>query len=257
MKIGKKKLAITALSLMTMSTLVSPLNVLQPVLANEDIQVIQGEVYSGTGSVDSLTIQPGTTTSSINLNWYVGKDNTGVKLKFGDKLYDVTPVSLTDPTVVVESKYKDTNELACKITIDNLEANTKYMYQISSDNGNTWSKEYSYQTPDTDSFSFGFTSDPQIKESGESNANGWNSSDGTNQTGWATMMQELAEQDVNLVVSAGDQVEDQSWGKSSEYDAFFAPEEMSSIAYAPAVGNHDRHYMFLTLEILISIQKEI
>ena len=47
-----------------------------------------------------------------------------------------------------------------------------------------------------------------------------------------------------LVVSAGDQVEDQSWGKSSEYEAFFAPEEMASIAYAPAVGNHDRHYMF-------------
>ena len=39
-------------------------------------------------------------------------------------------------------------------------------------------------------------------------------------------------------------MEDQSWGKSSEYAAFFAPEEMASIAYAPAVGNHDRHYMF-------------
>ena len=39
-------------------------------------------------------------------------------------------------------------------------------------------------------------------------------------------------------------MEDQSWGKSSEYEAFFAPEEMASIAYAPAVGNHDRHYMF-------------
>ena len=39
-------------------------------------------------------------------------------------------------------------------------------------------------------------------------------------------------------------MEDQSWGKSSEYAAFFAPKEMSSILYAPAVGNHDRHYMF-------------
>ena len=45
-------------------------------------------------------------------------------------------------------------------------------------------------------------------------------------------------------MSAGDQVEDQSWGKSSEYAAFFAPEEMTSLLYAPAVGNHDRHYMF-------------
>ena len=58
------------------------------------------------------------------------------------------------------------------------------------------------------------------------------------------MMNTIADNHVNLVVSAGDQVEDQSWGKSSEYTAFFAPEEMSSILYAPAVGNHDRHYMF-------------
>ena len=58
------------------------------------------------------------------------------------------------------------------------------------------------------------------------------------------MMETIAWAGATLVVSAGDQVEDQSWGKSSEYEAFFAPEEMTSIAYAPAVGNHDRHYMF-------------
>ena len=58
------------------------------------------------------------------------------------------------------------------------------------------------------------------------------------------MMETLEKQGVDLVVSAGDQVEDQNWGKSSEYEAFFAPEEMTSIPYAPAVGNHDRHYMF-------------
>ena len=89
-----------------------------------------------------------------------------------------------------------------------------------------------------------FRCDPQIKENGETDKRGWNTSDGTNQTGWASMMNTLADNHVNLVVSAGDQVEDQSWGKSSEYTAFFAPEEMSSILYAPAVGNHDRHYMF-------------
>ena len=58
------------------------------------------------------------------------------------------------------------------------------------------------------------------------------------------MMETLEKHGVDLVVSAGDQVEDQNWGKSSEYEAFFAPEEMASIPYAPAVGNHDRHYMF-------------
>ena len=49
------------------------------------------------------------------------------------------------------------------------------------------------------------------------------------------MMDKMKEEDVNLIVSAGDQVEDQSWGKSSEYAAFFAPEEMTSLLYAPDV----------------------
>ena len=105
-------------------------------------------------------------------------------------------------------------------------------------------RDSNYTTPSSNEFTFGFTSDPQIKENKEINSEGWNPSDETNQTGWATMMETLEKQGVDLVVSAGDQVEDQNWGKSSEYEAFFAPEEMTSIPYAPAVGNHDRHYMF-------------
>ena len=107
-----------------------------------------------------------------------------------------------------------------------------------------WSKNYQFQTPEEDSFTFAFTSDPQMKEDKSINSGGWNPSDNTNQTGWAKMMEVIDDADATLVVSAGDQVEDQSWGKSSEYSDFFAPEEMTSIAYAPAVGNHDRHYMF-------------
>lgn len=122
---------------------------------------------------------------------------------------------------------------------------TEYTYLISVDGGATWSMEYTYTTPAAEEFTFAFTSDPQIKEDQSINSGrGWNPADGTNQTGWATMMETIAGAGATLVVSAGDQVEDQSWGKSSEYQAFFAPEEMTSIAYAPAVGNHDRHYMF-------------
>ncbi len=41
---------------------------------------------------------------------------------------------------------------------------------------NTWSKKYSYETPNAGEFRFGFTSDPQIKENGETNNGGWNPS---------------------------------------------------------------------------------
>ena len=194
-------------------------------------------------TTEYLTLQPGETQSSVNLNWYAPEGTQTALVKFGDQTVSAEVSALHLPTVMT-SKYTDTGKLVCKATIGGLAADTTYQYQISYDNGQTWSETHSYTTPSADSFTFAFTSDPQIKENGETDKRGWNTSDSTNQTGWAAMMDVLADNDVNLVVSAGDQVEDQSWGKSSEYTAFFAPEEMSSILYAPAVGNHDRHYMF-------------
>ena len=195
-------------------------------------------------AVDSLTLQPGETTASLNLNWYAPKGTADAKVKFGDVTVDAAESELTTPTKVDESKYTDTGKIVCKATVTGLEPGKTYEYQISNDGGSTWSKTYTYTAPQADSFTFAFTSDPQIKDGGETNGEGWNPADGTNQTGWAKMMEEVAQAGATLMVSAGDQVEDQSWGKSSEYAAFFAPEEMTSIAYAPAVGNHDRHYMF-------------
>lgn len=194
--------------------------------------------------VDSLTLQPGETTESINLNWYAPEGTENAVVTFGDQTVDATVSALTAPTKLDESKYTDTGKMVCEATVSGLAPGTEYTYQISNDGGATWSQEYTYTTPEADSFTFAFTSDPQIKEDQSTDGEGWQPSDGTNQTGWATMMEKIAGEGASLVVSAGDQVEDQSWGKSSEYEAFFAPEEMTSIAYAPAVGNHDRHYMF-------------
>ena len=204
-----------------------------------------GDTYADAGvSVEYLTIQPGATTASVNLNWYAPDGTETAMVRFGDITAQASVSELTAPTKLDTGKYTDTGKMVCKATVEGLTPDTAYTYQISYDGGQTWSQEYSYTTAKADEFSFAFTSDPQIKESQETDEGGWNPSDGTNQTGWAAMMEKLAGEGVNLVVSAGDQVEDQSWGKSSEYAAFFAPEEMTSIAYAPAVGNHDRHYMF-------------
>lgn len=200
--------------------------------------------------VDSLTLQPGETQSQINLNWYAPAGTTSAQLRFteegaGQSQENKVYVSeLTAPTELIEAKYTDTGKKVCSATVYDLSPDTTYKYQISNDGGATWSQEYTFHTADDESFTFAFTSDPQIKENGDTDEQGWNPSDGTNQTGWATMMETVAEAGASLMVSAGDQVEDQSWGKSSEYAAFFAPEEMSSVLYAPAVGNHDRHYMF-------------
>lgn len=244
MRKRNKKIVKGVLCFATISAMIAgQSHILTEGITQDNINVIAGEVHDGSFKVDSLTLQPGISSSSINLNWYAPEGTTTAKIQFGNQIYDVTAKELTAPTEVKENKYTDTGKMVCKTTINDLKPDTEYIYYISND-GVTWSKEYSYTTPSSDEFTFGFTSDPQIREDGTSDNKGWNSSDGTNQTGWAAMMETLKEQDVDLVVSAGDQVEDQSWGKSSEYEAFFAPEEMTSIPYAPAVGNHDRHYMF-------------
>lgn len=212
--------------------------------ANAEVSVESADTTASGVSVEYLTLQPGETQDSVNLNWYAPDGTTTAMVRFGDQTEKAQVRELTAPTKLDTGKYTDTGKMVCTATISGLAADTSYTYQISYDGGQTWSGEYTYTTAGTDGFRFGFTSDPQIKEDQSNDDGGWNPSDGTNQTGWATMMEKLAEEGVNLVVSAGDQVEDQSWGKSSEYEAFFAPEEMTSILYAPAVGNHDRHYMF-------------
>lgn len=201
---------------------------------------------------ERLTIQPGETTASINLNWYAPNTTTNAQIKINGMVTGVTTTSaLHIPTELKPDKYTDGDKVACKATVEGLVPDTTYTYQVSNDGGMSWSQEYTYKTPASDSFKFAFTSDPQIKENGEQNGKipngvdgGWDPNPADNQTGWAKLMEVVAKEGVSLMVSAGDQVEDQSWGKSSEYEAFFAPEEMTSIAYAPAVGNHDRHYMF-------------
>lgn len=246
------KLAAVALSA---ATALTPLTAAAATIApDSDFSTGAAEWISAEESgfdADSLTLQPGETTESVNFNWYAPAGTADAKVKFTEKknpggfiTADAEESALRTPTKVDGNKYTDTGKIVCEATVQGLSAGTEYTYQISNDGGITWSKEYTYTTPETDSFKFAFTSDPQIKEDRSTNSDGWNPSDGANQTGWAKMMETISGTGATLVVSAGDQVEDQSWGKSSEYEAFFAPEEMASIAYAPAVGNHDRHYMF-------------
>lgn len=201
---------------------------------------------SGTAEISSLTLQPGETQASVNITWYTEGTSESVdpKVEIGDLVVDAEVSDITVPTGKTAEDNDYAGYVVCKAEVNDLAPETVYDYRLSNDGGTNWSETYTYTTPAEDHFTFAFTSDPQIKEDSSINDGGWNPSDGTNQTGWAKMMEVVASKGATLMVSAGDQVEDQSWGKKSEYDAFFAPEEMASIAYAPAVGNHDRHYMF-------------
>ncbi len=194
--------------------------------------------------IESLTLQPGAETGMLNVTWYAAsEDVTNAQVIIDGRVIEAEVSEPTISTGMSESTNPYAGYAICKATVTGLKSGTEYCYYLTN-NGVNMSEEYYYTTPDEDSFIFAFTSDPQINASGTTDDKGWNPSDGTNQTGWDAMVGVIAESGATLIVSAGDQVENQSWGKKDEYDAFFAPVGMSQIAYAPAVGNHDRHYMF-------------
>jgi len=170
-------------------------------------------------SAESLTIQPGETEESVKLTWYapagdIGENTAGVSIHDaqGQALGASPAVIVTEPHIPtgMDRQSNPYHEYkVCKATVTGLQPGTTYTYRITND-GEVYSKEYQYTTPAAGRFTFAFTSDPQIKESGETNNKGWNPSDGKNQTGWAKMLEVVSQQGATLMVSAGDQVEDQS-----------------------------------------------
>lgn len=111
----------------------------------------------------------GETDSAVNLNWYAPTGTEKAIVKFGDRIVEASVEELHTPTKVDKNKYTDTGKMVCKATVDGLTKDTEYQYQVSYDDGKTWSEINSYKTAKENEFKFGFTSDPQIKENGESN----------------------------------------------------------------------------------------
>lgn len=106
-----------------------------------------GDTYADAGvSVEYLTIQPGATTASINLNWYAPDGTETAMVRFGDITAQASVSELTAPTKLDTGKYTDTGKMVCKATVEGLTPDTAYTYQISYDGGQTWSQEYSYTT---------------------------------------------------------------------------------------------------------------
>ena len=74
--------------------------------------------------VDSLTLQPGETTESINLNWYAPEGTENAVVTFGDQTVDATVSALTAPTKLDESNYTDTGKMVCEATVSGLAPGT-------------------------------------------------------------------------------------------------------------------------------------
>ena len=115
-------------------------------------------------SIEYLTLQPGERDDSVNLNWYAPEGTQNAIVRMGDKTVEASVRALHTPTKVVEGKYTDTGKIVCQATVSGLSKGTEYSYQISYDNGNTWSKKYSYETPNAGEFRFGLQAIPRLKK---------------------------------------------------------------------------------------------
>ena len=189
---------------------------------------------------ETLCLTPGTTTEEVNLNWY-SDAISGVIFSMARFIDDANRV-ITAENNEVKSSASEGKSIH-RITVKGLQPDTWYRYSVSND-GKNWSYEYSYRTPEADGFSFAVIGDPQLTRGSQDAASNKFSDDKTTAQGWKDTMAKVGAAGVDFIAGVGDQVDLTRDGDEQEYRHFFAPPELRSIPWAPAVGNHDRHYPF-------------
>jgi hypothetical protein len=131
------------------------------------------------------------------------------------------------PGIANESGYVNAHAV-----IDGLEPNTTYTYHVGAADGSAWSTAYTFTTKSfTGDFDFLFFGDPQIGSSGFVDDDG---------AGWADTLRYATtkEQDAELLVSGGDQVENANneyqWGAFAD-----SSDVLKRYPWASTIGNHD------------------
>jgi 3',5'-cyclic AMP phosphodiesterase CpdA len=187
---------------------------------------------------EMIGLSPGSDATELNFNWY--SDNvTGINKSFV-RILD------TDNTLVKTeegaSGAASANKLWHKVTVKGLLQGTQYKYQISNDSVN-WSTAYNYKTVPTGIFKFAVVGDAQLTDSMQDNASAF--ANRTTADGWATTVDKVVSEGASFIISCGDQVDQTSLDSEIEYNHFYAPTDLRNLPFAPAVGNHDRHCLFM------------
>ncbi|MCD8027928.1 MAG: metallophosphoesterase [Erysipelotrichaceae bacterium] len=178
-----------------------------------------------------MNLTVGSDETEKNITWYANSSETGQLqiCKYAQLVSGAFPESGYTTINVEGVASNNDGYYYFQTTITDLEENTKYAYRLV--NEDTVSKVYSFETDDFDgSYNFIFAGDPQIGASG-------NASSDTE--GWAaTLSASVSKFDPSFLLSAGDQVNAYS-GSESEYDGYLEHDELTSVAEATTIGNHD------------------
>lgn len=201
-----------------------------------------------------VSITPGANETEMNFAWY-SKNDENTYLIYGKKS-DLSDGIEIEP-IQTNTYQTDENGISYesnKVTIKELESNTKYYYQVAG-------KEIeSFTTKDSEKFSFIFVGDPQIGSSNVEKAKkpediakesfklAQYESVQSDSFNWAnTLNQAMKKTDGNasFVISAGDQIQtnakkvENNTISEIEYAGYLSPDVLKSLPVATTVGNHD------------------
>lgn len=195
-----------------------------------------------------VSLTPGADETQMNFAWYSKKsETTGFQYGKSKDLSDAKTVEIAQ-TDAQEGYYSN------KVTLENLEANTTYYYQVAGKGTE------SFTTKDSGNFSFIFVGDPQI---GSSNAEKAKKPEDIAKATFKTAQYESVQSDsfnwantlnqamvktngeAGFVLSAGDQIQTNALKvkdntvSEMEYAGYLSPSVLKSLPVATTVGNHD------------------
>ncbi|MCL2497396.1 MAG: CehA/McbA family metallohydrolase [Symbiobacteriaceae bacterium] len=196
-------------------------------------------------AAETLTLTPGSTAEDMNFTWYSDRSdaNHASSVKIAEKA-KMNGKSFPVDAIIVEGILGDAtpDKSWHKVSIMGLEQDTEYVYCVSNDK-NTYSEIYEFKTGATSAFTFAVVGDPQLTTGNQDATSNYKPDGeiGTTKQGWQDTMSVIASKGVDFIAGVGDQVDVSLTTNEAEYANFFAPAQMPSIPFAPAVGNHDRH----------------
>ncbi|MBE6810244.1 MAG: phosphohydrolase [Ruminococcaceae bacterium] len=183
----------------------------------------------------NIALTMGEDETQRNITWYEPYKSASASVQYAVKNGDMFPTEYSTATATVTSS-KDQGYNYCKATLTNLAPDTEYVYRLVNDS--TVSKVYTFSTGANGDFNFIFLSDPQIGANTTAGAANSTASHIADANAWINTLNVASQKfpDAHFLISGGDQVN--SGSSEEQYNYFFSP-DLSSLAIAPVMGNHD------------------
>lgn len=200
------------------------------------------------GDNTQIALTPGEDATQLNFNWHSERKVAVPMIKIADNA-EMENAKIFYGYATLADNDQQTN----RVTVSELEENTKYYYSYSLGKDN-WSEPTFYITRSTDSFKALLVGDIQCSATEDMTGYG----DASN---WNTTLNIALKKfpDTSFILSCGDQT--QTGASAVEWAATLAPKALRNLPMATTIGNHDhkgstyQHYVNNPNSQLISTSK--